>query len=287
MRSLRVLGIPVLLAVAGCAAAGGGSTQQLTVETDPPGATCRLVRLGQSVGEVRSTPGVVVVERTKTDIEVICGKDGYDEARFINKSEFNSATVGSILLGGAIGLAADAASGAINKYDEKVVLTLVPRPAGSGTASVSPSPTPFSPSAQEIALWESIRNSDEADDYAFYLKRFPSSPRAPQAQARLNALRIPPPAAPVVAAVVAPPPAVSQVAPQAVAGVPPVALPPAAAAAPAPPTPNLADQREAARNSAPAPLGSESSDEPVSAADTPTPAKPVAPAPSAAPPQSA
>jgi hypothetical protein len=41
-------------------------------------------------------------------------------------SEFQAATFGNILLGGIIGVAVDAASGAMNKYPEQVSFVMVP-----------------------------------------------------------------------------------------------------------------------------------------------------------------
>jgi hypothetical protein len=42
-------------------------------------------------------------------------------------SEFQAATFGNILLGGIIGVAVDAASGAMNKYPEQVSFVMVPQ----------------------------------------------------------------------------------------------------------------------------------------------------------------
>jgi len=52
--------LALLCAVAGgasaCATVMGGTTQDVFVETDPPGAECRFERLGANIGVVRPTP---------------------------------------------------------------------------------------------------------------------------------------------------------------------------------------------------------------------------------------
>src|SRR5262249_54667125 len=66
--------------VAGCASDGAmtrGRTQQVFLQTDPPGATCTVVRDGTVVGTVQATPGAATVERRSKPIEVSCTRPGY------------------------------------------------------------------------------------------------------------------------------------------------------------------------------------------------------------------
>ena len=76
--------------VAGCASDGviaRGRTQQLFLQTDPPGATCAVVRDGAVVATVQATPGAATVERRNEPIEVSCSRPGYLPHREILASE--------------------------------------------------------------------------------------------------------------------------------------------------------------------------------------------------------
>ena len=124
----KVSMIAVLVSLTGCSSIIEGTNQTLTVNTTPAGATCVLNRNGQVIGQIQSTPGGIVVEKTKHDINVVCNKEGYLEATYFNKSDVAGATVGNVILGGGIGWAIDSASGADNKYTEIMNITLIPAP---------------------------------------------------------------------------------------------------------------------------------------------------------------
>lgn len=49
----------------------------LAIDTDPPGATCRLLRGDQSLGMV-TTPGQIEVETSADDIILLCKKPAYE-----------------------------------------------------------------------------------------------------------------------------------------------------------------------------------------------------------------
>lgn len=113
-----------VLAVSGCASIASGSSQTLTVNTSPEEAQCKFEREGRIIGEIASTPGSVLVQKTKHNIKVACSKHGYQTAEFLNESGSDGATFGNILLGGGIGWAIDSANGADNKYTEIMNITL-------------------------------------------------------------------------------------------------------------------------------------------------------------------
>ena len=79
---------------------------------------------------MQNAPGSALIEKTKHDIWVVCVKLGYQQATYFNHSGAAGATVGNIILGGGIGWIIDSASGADNKYDSPVNLTLSPNPPG-------------------------------------------------------------------------------------------------------------------------------------------------------------
>jgi hypothetical protein len=118
------------IALSGCSTIIEGRSQQLMVNTNPPGADCGLYRQGVRIATVQNAPGSALVEKTKHDIWVVCVKPGYQQATYFNHSGAAGATVGNIILGGGIGWIIDSASGADNKYDSPVNLTLSPNQPG-------------------------------------------------------------------------------------------------------------------------------------------------------------
>lgn len=112
--------------VTGCASIASGTTQTLQISSNPAQAHCDLERENKVIGAVASTPGGVVVEKTKHDITVKCRKEGYQQATGELPSGIEGSTWGNIILGGGIGWAIDSARGADNKYPEAITVTLVP-----------------------------------------------------------------------------------------------------------------------------------------------------------------
>jgi hypothetical protein len=111
---------------AACSSIVSGTTQEIAINTNPPGADCTLEREGQIIGKVDDTPGGTLVQKTKHDITITCTKDGYQETTYINNSGLDTAILGNAILGGVIGAAVDSATGADNKYESPVNITLLP-----------------------------------------------------------------------------------------------------------------------------------------------------------------
>jgi hypothetical protein len=127
VRGVALLGVSLaMLLSSGCATIVKGSSQTLTVDTKPPGATCVFNRKGETIGAVNPTPGSLVVEKSSEAIAVRCAKDGFQESRASLSAEFQPATLGNIILGGVIGIIIDAASGAVAEYPPTVTLLMVP-----------------------------------------------------------------------------------------------------------------------------------------------------------------
>jgi len=144
-----------MAAIGGCILLGAcssiieGRSQQIMINSNPPGADCGLYRQALRIATVQNTPGIALVEKTKHSIWVACVKPGYQMASYYNKSGAAGATFGNIILGGGIGWAIDSASGADNKYDSPVNITLVPnvpgQPEGPMTlpgSYMAPTPAP-------------------------------------------------------------------------------------------------------------------------------------------------
>ena len=117
--------VTVALALTGCASIISGTSQTITINSNPPGAQCNLLREGLVIGSV-TTPGGTLVKKTKHDIHIECKKEGYQDATAVLTSDIEGATWGNIILGGGIGWAIDSAAGADNKYEEQITVTLVP-----------------------------------------------------------------------------------------------------------------------------------------------------------------
>ena len=125
------------LALGGCSSIIEGRSQTIMVNTNPQGADCGLYRQDIRIATVQNAPGSALVEKSKHDIWIACVKQGYQQANYFNKSGVAGATVGNIILGGGIGWIIDSASGADNKYDSPINITLVPNVPGQQEGPVS------------------------------------------------------------------------------------------------------------------------------------------------------
>jgi hypothetical protein len=139
-----LLALATLPLSSACSSIIEGTSQTITLNTNPPGADCALHREGLVIGRINPTPGSVVVQKTKHDILITCAKPGYQEATYHNNSGVAGATFGNIILGGGIGWAIDSAAGADNKYESPVNLTLSPNLAES-TATMPQDLAPLQP----------------------------------------------------------------------------------------------------------------------------------------------
>ena len=114
-----------------CSSIVQGTDQEIAVNTNPSGASCVLEREGAQIGEVSSTPGSVTVSKTKHNITIVCDRDGYQTATYINDSgwETGSGAAGialDVILTFGISSAIDSATGADNKYESPVNITMIP-----------------------------------------------------------------------------------------------------------------------------------------------------------------
>src|SRR5690242_13402068 len=92
-----------MLLLTACATIVSGVSQDISVNTNPPGANCTLNREGQKIGQINPTPGIATVHKASDDIVLVCDKDGYQEATFFVHSGFDPTTLGNIAIGGLIG----------------------------------------------------------------------------------------------------------------------------------------------------------------------------------------
>ena len=136
IRRSKVLGAlgAIALALSACASVIEGTTQQIEVNTNPPGADCGLYREeGMRIAAIQKTPGKALIQKTKNDIWIVCVKPGYQQATYLNHSGVAGAAfvnvIGGVFTLGistAIGAAVNSSNGADNKYDSPVNVAMVP-----------------------------------------------------------------------------------------------------------------------------------------------------------------
>lgn len=118
--------------MAGCATVVSGTSQSVSIDTDPPGAACTLSREGKEIAVIDPTPGTVEIDKDKDDIQLHCTKDGYLTSTGTLTSSRQNMAFGNIILGGIVGIGflgaiVDHASGAARKYPATISLTMIPQ----------------------------------------------------------------------------------------------------------------------------------------------------------------
>jgi hypothetical protein len=115
--------IVLLLAVAnfvtGCASIVNGTNQVVSVETryggaQVVGASCELVNPKGTY--FVTTPGTVTINRAYDNLNIKCDKDGMHPGLTTVASNTKPMAFGNILIGGIVGAAVDAGSGAAYDY---------------------------------------------------------------------------------------------------------------------------------------------------------------------------
>lgn len=105
------------IALAGCATVVKGTDQQVSLDTpDYPGATCILTSKDFGMRRV-VTPATVELPKSKHNVSVQC-KKGCAKGAGVISSNLEAMTAGNIIVGGVVGFGVDAATGAMNKYNE-------------------------------------------------------------------------------------------------------------------------------------------------------------------------
>lgn len=145
IRLSRFSVVALTVSIAGCASVTSGTSQVIAVNSDPAGADCTLTREGLSLGTVKA-PGPVTIKRDSRPVHVSCRMPGYEDGKVVLNSRYETATMGNMILGGAIGMMVDSSTGASNRYDAQVTVPLTPL-VGGQVAVPAPSAAPTYPSA--------------------------------------------------------------------------------------------------------------------------------------------
>ena len=119
-------GVLAMLVLSGCATIITGTSQGITLESDPSGAACSITRDGQKLASVNSTPTQVMLSKGWSDLSVDCTREGSAPSKTAIPSTFQPWALANILLGGIIGFIVDGASGAITEYPTIVETFLAP-----------------------------------------------------------------------------------------------------------------------------------------------------------------
>jgi TonB family protein len=110
-------------AVSGCATIVQGTTENVSVSTTPEkGAQCTLTNT-EGVWYLVS-PGSVVVHKSQSSLKIDCSKPGFPDGHVVAPAHLGSTTAGNLILGGAVGIAVDAASGADYYYNSPLMVAL-------------------------------------------------------------------------------------------------------------------------------------------------------------------
>ena len=121
-----VLALTSFVLLSGCATIVKGTNQKIAINTPGvQGAQCTLT--SSEIGKkIVTTPAVVTVSKSRHPIAVRCTKRCYQDGSGIVASNTEAMTAGNIIAGGVIGLGIDAASGAMNKYNSRNDITMIP-----------------------------------------------------------------------------------------------------------------------------------------------------------------
>jgi hypothetical protein len=123
---LRALALLGLMLTTACATVTQGTTATIAVTSDPPGATCQIQREGSTIAVVNPTPGSVTIGRSTRDLATRCERAGSQAAVVATPAGFQAMTLGNLLVGGVIGIAVDAASGAMGTYPGNIHVVMAP-----------------------------------------------------------------------------------------------------------------------------------------------------------------
>ena len=117
----------VALLVSGCASVIEGGDQVINVSVagceDHVDVTCTVTN-DEGTSKL-IPPASVSVDKDKDELTVMCeSKDGGARGEFTVESTYEAWNAGNILLGGVIGIGVDAATGAMWKYPDTIVVPM-------------------------------------------------------------------------------------------------------------------------------------------------------------------
>lgn len=158
MRVLRVVGVFLLWMLgSGCATIIHGTTQEIPVTSEPPGATVA------TTGDVKTTtPGKLELKR-KTGHVLTFTKEGYKPETTKLESVLSGAVAGNIIAGGLIGWGVDAATGGDSRLVPESVHVIL-KPLDPVAVLL------IGPSGAEVRVGDQIHTTDQTGILSLALK---------------------------------------------------------------------------------------------------------------------
>lgn len=140
------------LGLSGCVSVLSGTTESVSFDSDPSGATCQLTRDGTVLGSV-ITPATLKVDKSRYDVDVACHLDGHQDATGHLESKWQPSVLANLdpnfwLFNGfgIGGLAVDSVTGADHSYPTLLIVDLTPLSTADVATDATAAPAP-------AALW--------------------------------------------------------------------------------------------------------------------------------------
>lgn len=140
--------VTVPFVVSGCATIASDNKTFVTIDTTPPKAHCSIK--GDNYTQDITTPTTINIPAKAAPIDIVCLFDGYHQTSDRVDTKMDGWIFGNILAGGIVGVVIDAATGAGDKYPEKIAITLDKRTFAS---------------QNELNSWYDNRESDLRDRF--------------------------------------------------------------------------------------------------------------------------
>lgn len=117
----------LLLALLACGCAPQAGADQVTINSDPPGASCTVERGAATLGVVDPTPGVLTVSQSDKPLRVTCRKARWRPGTGEIAALYKGIGVGRLLTGGFAAVAEDAAKSDDFTYDSRGFIVTLTR----------------------------------------------------------------------------------------------------------------------------------------------------------------
>jgi hypothetical protein len=116
----------IVILFSGCATVIHGTTQKITISTDPPGATITV----DTNLTTYSTPTTIKLRR-KVNHDILISKPDFEPEQLHIYHIFSMAIAGNLILGGMTGIVTDSVNGAKSRLIPKSI-NLILKPLGTG-----------------------------------------------------------------------------------------------------------------------------------------------------------
>lgn len=113
------------LSVVACATITKGTTQIVAINA--PGAAGAACVVSTPAGPQQvMTPGTLMLAKSSNSLPVRCTKACYQDGAGVLASGVEVMSAGNLIVGGVVGIGIDAASGAMHKYPDEIMMVAIP-----------------------------------------------------------------------------------------------------------------------------------------------------------------